>query len=392
MKNNNNNIILQKTVDFCINHKIIVSIIGIVFITIVIPYIINRSLYINIVTHDSNDGDWLGFWGSFLGGIFGGLATLITILFTIKSIYMNSKPVIKPIKKYFYVYTREHQSGITITDKSLYKMVEYNYKNKEIDFNQLDISMIEEVFILLKSKSEIWKSEIQKILDEGMHNKIYKDIKDICNLRIVEDAFKQLKQELPKRYINNIDKDLINDFILDLIEIYRIDVCVNRIIYRELFKNFYFIPMYNVGTGHALDVEVKWDMDDKSYKVLCSKLGISEYDLKNRFSFENIYSIGIECLLNEQNSNKINVQIPTEIIDLIKYIVCKSIQNINDKKHIQNNILVNENKIAQLNINYFDIHGNPGNEKYNVIFKIWNNADKVYGYDEKKYYLKFIRI
>lgn len=383
MKNNNENTILHKIYVFCKDYKIILTIIiGVVFITIGIPYIINKLLYINIVTHDSNDGDWLGFWGSFLGGIFGGLATLITILCTIKSISMNSKPIIKPIKKYFYVYIREEQGGITITDKSLYEMVEYNYKNKEIDFNQLNILMVNEVFISLKYRNEIWESKIQKILDGGIHNKIYKDIKDICNLRIIEDAFKQLKQELPKRYIDDVDKDLINDFILELIETYRIDVCVNRIIYKESFKDFYFIPIYNVGAGNALDVEVKWDVSDKSYKVLCSELGISKNDLKNRFSFENIGSIAVECLLIEQNSNKINIQIPIEIIYLIKYIVCKSIQN---------NILLDENKIAQLNIDYFDIHGNPGNEKYNVIFKIWDNVDKVYGYSEKNYYLKFIK-
>lgn len=97
---------------FCQKQILLIIILFILFCCIVIPVCLNWLLFFNIKTHNSNDGDWLGFWGSFLGGIIGGFATLIGVILTIKKSDMDRqredekikeerKPRLIPIKKSF---------------------------------------------------------------------------------------------------------------------------------------------------------------------------------------------------------------------------------------------------------------------------------------------------
>ena len=88
-----------------------IIIVIILAITIGIPIIINKALYLPIKTNTTNDSDWLAFWGSFLGGIFGGFATLIGVLYTIKKNDKDKEkeekkklPFVVPLQKNLLVY------------------------------------------------------------------------------------------------------------------------------------------------------------------------------------------------------------------------------------------------------------------------------------------------
>lgn len=88
-------------------------IVGVAFITItlIIPYVINKVMYLPIKTNSTSDSDWLAFWGSFLGGVFGGFLTLTGVRYTIKENEKEkekenekNKPFIVPLKNTILVY------------------------------------------------------------------------------------------------------------------------------------------------------------------------------------------------------------------------------------------------------------------------------------------------
>lgn len=85
-----------------------VVIIGLIVIGI--PLFINKLFYYPIETSSTKDSDWLSFWGSFLGGIIGGIATLIGVIYTIKTSENNKKKegaIIIPFKGNYLVNLEE---------------------------------------------------------------------------------------------------------------------------------------------------------------------------------------------------------------------------------------------------------------------------------------------
>ncbi|WP_294359034.1 hypothetical protein [uncultured Clostridium sp.] len=60
-------------------HKVL-FILFILFL-IITPPLINICLYSNIPTHNTTDGDWLGFWGSYLSGIISLVGVVLTIIY-----------------------------------------------------------------------------------------------------------------------------------------------------------------------------------------------------------------------------------------------------------------------------------------------------------------------
>lgn len=75
-----------------------------IIVLIVVPIVINRLLYLPIETNNTTDGDWLGFWGSYIGSIIGCIATLIGIIYTMKTFFYDKNPILIPLKKEFYIY------------------------------------------------------------------------------------------------------------------------------------------------------------------------------------------------------------------------------------------------------------------------------------------------
>lgn len=357
-----------------------------ILVTIVICFIINGLLFVPMPSH-ADDNAWLGFYGSILGATIAGIVTLWAIETTIKSTLMNFKPVIRPVKSYFYVYTSKEKGSMVITDTRLVEIFKEHCENDEIDFEELDIYMVIEAYAKIEKKYEgtKWSLEVSKLDVE----KLYEEIFNICKHRNINKCFKLLFEELADKYKNEINKSIIEDIIYELKKLYRRE-SERKLINNELEKWDLFFPIYNIGAGNALDIEVNWDVSDLAYKNICDELGFNEndYDEMNKsFSFKNMELLKKEILLCEKDSNKINIVIPGEIVLLIKFIIKKS----EDNYSIKNNILVKENKIAQLTIRYDNIHGETLEDKYNVYFKIWSNIiDEYDDYNEKTFYFRFV--
>lgn len=357
-----------------------------ILVTIVICFIINGLLFVPMPSH-ADDNAWLGFYGSILGATIAGIVTLWAIETTIKSTLMNFKPVIRPVKSYFYVYTSKEKGSMVITDTRLVEIFKEHCENDEIDFEELDIYMVIEAYAKIEKKYEgtKWSLEVSKLDVE----KLYEEIFNICKHRNINKCFKLLFEELADKYKNEINKSIIEDIIYELKNLYRRE-SERKLINNELEKWDLFFPIYNIGAGNALDIEVNWDVSDLAYKNICDELGFNEndYDEMNKsFSFKNMELLKKEILLCEKDSNKINIVIPGEIVLLIKFIIKKS----EDNYSIKNNILVKENKIAQLTIRYDNIHGETLDDKYNVYFKIWSNIiDEYDDYNEKTFYFRFV--
>lgn len=148
------------------NRKTSKWIIGLLIILIlivlvgIVPYAINKLLYLPIMTNGTTDSDWLSFWGSFLGGIIGGIGTLIGVLLTLnkgskdkeedkKKEIEERKPRLIPIKKQFYlVYTN---SRIIVLN------------NSEEIFENYSTSMHPEIRIVNASKESAIDIELEWI-------------------------------------------------------------------------------------------------------------------------------------------------------------------------------------------------------------------------------------
>lgn len=93
------------------SRNIIMICLGIVFISVIIPIIINYLMYLPIQTNNSTDSDWLSFWGSFLGGIIGGIGGLLGVKLTLNKMEKDKKdeeakkrPHLIPLEKVFVIY------------------------------------------------------------------------------------------------------------------------------------------------------------------------------------------------------------------------------------------------------------------------------------------------
>lgn len=352
--------------------------------------IINLLLLIPIPSLADNNA-WLGFWGSIIGAIISGIITLWVIEYTIKTTLMNVKPVIVPIKSFYYIYSHKKDKGMHILDKKLsLKLTEY-LDEKEIDFSIADkFLLLEAMYNTKENNDKKWSEDIDKIDSDLLYN----DIVSICKYKTVNKAFNGLALELNNKYKGKYSESIINDIIYRLKQLY-VKHSERDIIYDEGQWQIYF-PIYNVGQGTALNIEISWSIKDLAYKTLCDGLGFddSDYDkMKKHFSFDNMQTILTEILINDKDRNKLYIEVPREIIHLISFIKLKQEENIKNHKYVNNNILVNENKIAQINIKYDNIHGESfKDENYDVYFKIGNNIiDEYYNYDEEYFYFRFIK-
>ena len=165
----------------------------VVLLIVGIPLLINIGLYFNIPTHNTNDGDWLGFWGSFLGSIIGGIATLVGVIMTINQIESNEKILIVPLKEKFSIELKENiynvrrhydsdklqeiEESIDKGDSKAWEMLEpyisiVNIGNK----NAIDVIVKWYPYKLSNIKNiKEYSKEIHNQWDEILKNNIYKE-------------------------------------------------------------------------------------------------------------------------------------------------------------------------------------------------------------------------
>lgn len=108
--------------------------IGIVILVCIgIPAFINIVMSLNLIPSiDTGNAEWLGFWGSFLGGIVGGIATLIGIVYTMKTFFYDKKPVLIPLKKEFYIYIN-NEKKVELASNLIIESEEVSIKPIEFD-------------------------------------------------------------------------------------------------------------------------------------------------------------------------------------------------------------------------------------------------------------------
>lgn len=312
-------------------------------VSIIIAGVIELCLFIPIPSNADNNS-WLVFWGSVLGAIIGGIVTLWGLNVTIKSTYLNVKPLLRPVRTDFYVYLKDE--NMTMTDKNIVVRVNEYFEKEEINFFELDEYMLEEACskVANNHKGTKWESDIEKIDID----KLYEGIKEICKCKRNEDAFKLLYYELVSKYDKGFDKDLMEEIRYELKQLY-INRCAINIIHEENEKWRYFMPLYNVGAGNALDIEVKWDTSDNSYKEYCDKLGFDEKDyleMKKSFSLDALETLSADILKIKDGEDKRYFEIPCQIIGLIEVIIYKSF--IDKSKDINTNVLLDEDKMHNL--------------------------------------------
>lgn len=166
-----------------------IIIVIILAITISIPIIINKALYLPIKTNTTNDSDWLAFWGSFLGGIFGGFATLIGVLYTIKKNDKDKEkeekkklPFVVPLQKNLLVYrdVRNEQCYLSNEGKD-----ENQFEYELIYFDLINLAS-EHAFNISLTWNAPKLQEINKFLNENK-------IKNIFNkeFRIISESNKE---------------------------------------------------------------------------------------------------------------------------------------------------------------------------------------------------------
>lgn len=334
----------------------------------------------------ADENAWLGFYGSIVGAIIAGIVTLWGIEYTIKTTILNVKPKIRPVRTKLFLYHNQ-EGEIFITNQSLNIISEEYAKNFNIHIDETHkiyySSMLRELVEAHKGTAcDTAFAEID--LEE-----LYKKIGDLCAYKTYNEALEILYVELPKLFGNGVGQELFNKIKKRISQDIELFVMLNN------SHSHVFYSIYNVGAGNAIDVRVQWDFSKKTYSQLCSQLGFTdkEYEDMQLSCFFNKDSIlEADIMLNTNGENKINVEVPIEIVQFIKWIYSKSLQNIRVKKHIQNNALGRENPIAELVITCVDIHGETHIERYSVLFKIIPTLQTIYNMPEECFYLKFDEI
>ena len=367
-------------------NKIWVRYLILLIITIGLGFLINQLLYMPIPTL-AEENAWLGFYGSIIGAAIAGIVTLWGIEYTIKSTILNVKPAIRPIKTSFFLYSKEG-IDLFVTNKPIITLVDEYAQTQTIRFTE--ISKLDYLYIKEKLAEKYQETKWADIFSEIDIDALYKQIKDLCAYKTYKEAFDILYTELPNTYKHGVGEQLCER----IFEKYRHDMAFEVMCEASRQWCVYY-SVYNIGAGNASDIRVRWDFSKNHYMLLCEKLGfISEdYDNMNKsFSFRSIQIGEADVMLNTNGDNKIKVEVPSEVILFIKMIYIKSLTNTKEKKHIQNNVLVGENQIAEMEISCSDIHGKPHSDKYRVMFKINSTLQNPYDANEEHFYLKFEKV
>lgn len=350
-------------------------------VTIILGFSINLFLYAPIPTL-ADENAWLGFYGSIVGAGIAGIVTLWGIEYTIKSTILNVKPAIRPVKTDFFLYDK---NGVFVTAKPMTVLLEEYAKSEKVYFSEIDkLEYIAIIGNLVEEyKDTKWESVFAKVnIDE-----LFEEVKEMCQLQTYQEAIINLRTKLPEKYSNGVGVKLAE----------KISENIHRKIAYEAMSEardqwYVYYWVYNVGAGNAVDVRIAWDFSKDYHKKLCNDLGFSEEEyseMMKNFSLDKIDIAEADVMLNTNGDNKVKVFVPSEVILFIKHLHIKSLKNYNEKKYMNNNALVRERQIAELNISCIDIHGNPHEECYDVVFRIQSTLQNNYDYKEEHFYLKF---
>lgn len=361
--------------------KYIILIIG----TIFLGFAVDLFLFIPLPTLADENG-WLGFYGELVGAGIAGIITLWGIEYTIKSTVMNVKPFIRPVRKDFFLYEKEGY-GLTITEKPLFRLIDEFVSTEKVNVFEINEYILSSIIDALAKKTirTQWKKNLLSI---DQYEMCYM-IKEICGYRTYQEAYEILRRELDKEYCDGIGRVVAENIIEHFNKLIVINIMSHNLNERDVF-----FSIYNTGAGNATDIRIGWDFTNDYCKQLCNNLGFTEEykDMLDHFSLEDIEVTEVDVMLNINGENMIKVPVPREVLRLIKLLHIKSVENAKEGKSEKNNVLVGEHKLAELHIICNDIYGEEHNFDYIVMFQIQPAIWNKYGYNEIRFYLKFIHI
>ena len=362
----------------------------IVLFAIVISFTINKMLFLPIATKADNNA-WLQYWGNVIGALAAGLVTLWGIETTIKSTLMNIKPLLRPISTEFYIY-QNSDGNYVMTDKTLLHLIEEYYKNVEIEIDEYKMLIIDVLYekVMNERESSRWQKDVENI-DFGNFKS---EIIQICKYQNGEDAFSSLDRSADKLDDTGYNGGVIKEILHNMRETY-IKKIADRVFFEEKMKGIYsnvMVPIYNVGTGNAIDVSFNWTFKEGSYKKILEKIGFDDEDyakLNGGLSLTNTSPFSTDVLLNMNGENKMHLPLVYQLSNLVKHIFVKRQSNKNTNMAINDDLGINYNRIADLRIECRDVYGDPSENSYKVLFKMIDDIGEEYGYKKTHINLKF---
>ncbi|HZX21224.1 MAG TPA: hypothetical protein VFF25_02420, partial [Clostridia bacterium] len=316
----------------------------IVLFAIVISFTINKMLFLPIATKADNNA-WLQYWGNVIGALAAGLVTLWGIETTIKSTLMNIKPLLRPISTEFYIY-QNSDGNYVMTDKTLLHLIEEYYKNVEIEIDEYKMLIIDVLYekVINERESSRWQKDIENI-DFGNFKS---EIIQICKYQNGEDAFSSLDRSADKLDDTGYNGGVIKEILHNMRETY-IKKIADRVFFEEKMKGIYsnvMVPIYNVGTGNAIDVSFNWTFKEGSYKKILEKIGFDDEDyakLNGGLSLTNTSPFSTDVLLNMNGENKMHLPLVYQLSNLVKHIFVKRQSNKNTNMAINDDLGINYN-------------------------------------------------
>jgi len=362
----------------------------IILITTMISFLINKMLFLPISTKADNNS-WLQYWGSVVGALVAGLITLWGIENTIKSTLMNVRPLIRPINTEFYIY-QDSEGNYVMTNKDLLHLIKDYYRNAEMEMDGYRMLIIDVLYekVLNEREGGRWQKYVENVDFENFKSEIIK----VGKYRNKENIFSGLDRNVDKLDDIDYNKGAIKDVLHNMREIY-VKRIADRVFFEEKMKGIcpdVVVPVYNVGAGNAIDVSFNWAFQEGGYKKILDKIGFNDEDyakLSGNFSLANTSPYFTDILLNANGENKMHLPLVYQLSNLVKHIFVKRRDNKNADIIINDDLGINYNRIADLHIEYKDIHGDPNESSYKVLFKMTDNIGEEYGYKKTHINLKF---
>ncbi len=363
----------------------------IVLIIIVISFLINEMLFLPMTSRaDSNS--WIQYWGNIIGALTAGLVTLWGIENTIKNTLKNVTPLIRPVNTEFYIY-QNSEGNYVMTDKNFSNLIEEYYKNFEMEIDEYKMFIIDVMYerVLNGRENSRWQQNNEDINFGNFKSEIVK----VCKYKDEEDFFPNLDRSADKLdYMDYHHEGTMKEVLHNMREAY-IKKAADRVFFEEKMRDIYSnvtVPVYNIGAGNATDVSFNWSFKESIYEEILDKIGFNNEDyakLNEGSSLMSINPFSTDILLNMNGENKMHLPLVHQLSNLVKHIFVKRQDNINEDMVINDDLGTDYNRIADLHIECKDIHGDPNENSYKVLFKMIDNIGEEYGYKKTHVNLRF---
>lgn len=340
--------------------------------TITVCFIINLMMYLPMPSVVGAD-NWLGFYGSLFGAVIGGIITMWGVQASIKSTMINVKPLIVPIKTMFYIYSKDNKYEY-ISQETNEDIIDKHYNEEYIDHYVIE-EAFKEIFFEKAENKILHALNIENIWE------VEERLSELCLGKKCKEFFELLEYKLQQK----LDYSTVNNYIYKLKKLYS-EKFIKHFLDRKRFSGQrYLLPIYNVGTGNALNVSAKWDFSNKEYLNICKKLNFSKADYKELnkgFNIKYESNMSKEVIMCEKGENRADLSLSNNLETFIWFILTKFDENRIKNIKYDYNYFNRDFKLCCLEVEYDNIYtvGNKDEEKFKVYYDVYLNIEKFLGY------------